>query len=87
MTPCYGCMALNEQPQLGTISGQCIKTHTLVDVSDGYLLYCLRHYEGDKQAAALRLGISLKTLYNRIKRRGWANDYIKPQPPSLPVDS
>jgi DNA-binding NtrC family response regulator len=41
---------------------------SLAEVERRHLLSTLAHFEGDKKKAAEVLGISLKTLYNRLKR-------------------
>lgn len=40
---------------------------SIADVERDLILKTLEHYDGDKKAAAGSLGISLKTLYNRLK--------------------
>ncbi len=40
---------------------------SIADVEKDLILATLEHYSGDKKAAAASLGISLKTLYNRLK--------------------
>lgn len=40
------------------------------DVEKQLILSTLKHYDGDKNAAAATLGVSLKTLYNRLKEYG-----------------
>jgi len=40
----------------------------LAEVERRHILSTLAHFEGDKKEAAKALGISLKTLYNRLKR-------------------
>ncbi|MEE4185623.1 MAG: sigma-54 dependent transcriptional regulator [Gammaproteobacteria bacterium] len=40
------------------------------DVEKELILSTLEHYDGDKNAAAATLGVSLKTLYNRLKEYG-----------------
>ncbi len=40
---------------------------SIADVEKDLILSTLEHYEGDKNAAAATLGVSLKTLYNRLK--------------------
>jgi len=42
----------------------------LVEVQRRHILSTLAHFEGDKKQTAAALGISLKTLYNRLKRYG-----------------
>ena len=37
------------------------------EVEKQLILSTLDHYDGDKKAAAATLGVSLKTLYNRLK--------------------
>ena len=43
---------------------------SIADVEKDLILATLEHYKGDKKAAATSLGISLKTLYNRLKDYG-----------------
>jgi DNA-binding NtrC family response regulator len=43
---------------------------SLADVERKHLLATLAHFGGDKKEAASVLGISLKTLYNRLKKYG-----------------
>ncbi len=43
---------------------------SIADVEKDLILATLQHYKGDKKAAATSLGISLKTLYNRLKDYG-----------------
>ena len=40
---------------------------SIADVERDLILTTLEHFDGDKNAAAATLGISLKTLYNRMK--------------------
>ncbi|MGA9575369.1 MAG: sigma-54 dependent transcriptional regulator [Lysobacterales bacterium] len=40
---------------------------SIADVEQDLILSTLEHFDGDKRAAAATLGISLKTLYNRLK--------------------
>ncbi len=40
---------------------------TIADVEKDLILSTLDHFDGDKKAAAAILGVSLKTLYNRMK--------------------
>jgi DNA-binding NtrC family response regulator len=39
---------------------------SIADMEKDLILATLGHFEGDKKAAAATLGVSLKTLYNRI---------------------
>ena len=39
----------------------------LAEAQRGIILATLRHYQGNKRLTANTLGISLKTLYNRLK--------------------
>ena len=43
---------------------------SIADVEKDLILATLEHLDGDKKAAAASLGISLKTLYNRLKEYG-----------------
>lgn len=43
---------------------------SIADVERDLILTTLKHFDGDKNAAAAMLGISLKTLYNRLKSYG-----------------
>jgi len=43
---------------------------SIADVEKDLILATLRHHDGNKKAAAASLGISLKTLYNRLKSYG-----------------
>lgn len=43
---------------------------SIADVERDLILTTLQHFDGDKNAAATTLGISLKTLYNRLKSYG-----------------
>jgi DNA-binding NtrC family response regulator len=43
---------------------------SIADVEKDLILATLEHLDGDKKAAATSLGISLKTLYNRLKEYG-----------------
>ncbi|HMB73915.1 MAG TPA: helix-turn-helix domain-containing protein, partial [Gammaproteobacteria bacterium] len=47
---------------------------TIADVERDLIYATLKQLDGDKKAAAASLGISLKTLYNRL------NDYEKDRP-------
>ncbi len=40
---------------------------SIADVERDLILTTLKHFDGDKNAAAATLGVSLKTLYNRLK--------------------
>jgi len=40
------------------------------DAERELILQTLDHYQGNKRAAAEALGISLKTLYNKLKEYG-----------------
>jgi DNA-binding NtrC family response regulator len=42
----------------------------LVEVERRHILSTLAYFEGDKKEAAEVLGISLKTLYNRLRQYG-----------------
>ena len=42
----------------------------LDEVERAHSTNALRHFSGDKKAAAAALGISLRTLYNRLKEYG-----------------
>ena len=46
----------------------------------------LEHCKGDKRSAAAMLGVSLKTLYNRLKEYS-ADGFVPPQNGSGPADS
>lgn len=43
---------------------------TLDDVERQLIMATLAHFEGDKRRAEKSLGVSLKTIYNRLKRYG-----------------
>ncbi|MBT8099038.1 MAG: sigma-54 dependent transcriptional regulator [Gammaproteobacteria bacterium] len=43
---------------------------SIADVEKDLIMTTLEHYRGDKKAAAASLGVSLKTLYNRLKDYG-----------------
>lgn len=43
---------------------------SIADVERDLILTTLEHFDGDKNAAAATLGVSLKTLYNRLKSYG-----------------
>ncbi len=43
---------------------------SIADVEKDLILSTLAHFDGDKNAAAATLGVSLKTLYNRLKSYG-----------------
>ena len=47
---------------------------SIADVERDLIMTTLEHYKGDKKAAAASLGISLKTLYNRLKEYGEQDD-------------
>jgi DNA-binding NtrC family response regulator len=58
-------------PNAGSQESRAIKTQigmTLAAVERRHLLATLAHFGGDKKQTAETLGISLKTLYNRLKR-------------------
>jgi DNA-binding NtrC family response regulator len=58
-------------PSSMPISGQFVRVSVgtpLVEVERRHILSALAHFEGDKKQTAAALGISLKTLYNRLKR-------------------
>jgi DNA-binding NtrC family response regulator len=42
---------------------------TLKDIQDAHIDRVLRHYGGNKTLAAKSLGVNVKTVYNRVKRR------------------
>jgi DNA-binding NtrC family response regulator len=46
------------------------------------MLATLRHYNHQRERTAAALGISLKTLYNRLKEYAAEDDQNKPTPPS-----
>lgn len=46
---------------------------SIADVERDLILTTMEHFDGDKNAAAATLGISLKTLYNRLKSYGEAD--------------
>jgi two-component system, NtrC family, response regulator HydG len=43
---------------------------SIADVEKDLIMKTLEHTRGDKKAAAASLGVSLKTLYNRLKEYG-----------------
>ena len=43
---------------------------SIADVERDLIMATLAHFNGDKKAAATSLGVSLKTLYNRLKDYG-----------------
>jgi len=43
---------------------------SIADVERDLIIATLEHFNGDKKAAATSLGVSLKTLYNRLKEYG-----------------
>jgi DNA-binding NtrC family response regulator len=43
---------------------------SIADVEKDLIMKTLEHVKGDKKAAAVSLGVSLKTLYNRLKEYG-----------------
>jgi two-component system, NtrC family, response regulator HydG len=47
---------------------------SIADVEKDLIVATLEHLDGDKKAAAASLGISLKTLYNRLKEYGEDDD-------------
>lgn len=60
-------------PQSGAVSGSGFRTQigmSLAEVERKHTLATLAHFGGDKKEAARVLGISLKTLYNRLHRYG-----------------
>jgi two-component system, NtrC family, response regulator AtoC len=57
-------------PTAGTDALNLVVGTTIEDAERRLLLATLAHYEGDKPRAAEALGISLKTLYNRLKQYG-----------------
>ena len=60
-------------PQTGTRSGRGFKTQigmTLAEVERRHLLATLAHFGGDRKKTAEVLGISPRTLYNKLKRYG-----------------
>lgn len=48
------------------------KVVTLAELEKAHILTALKHTGGDKREAAKLLGVSLKTLYNKL------NEYNKP---------
>lgn len=51
----------------GSVDGLAIG-RSIADVEKDLIMSTLEHYEGDKSVTASTLGISLKTLYNRLKQ-------------------
>ena len=45
-------------------------TMTLEELEKVHILRCLEHFDGNKTRAALSLGITIKTLYNKLHRYG-----------------
>lgn len=41
---------------------------TLRELNDSIIRYMLRQYDGNKQLVAKELGVTQKTIYNRLKR-------------------
>ena len=63
----------DHMPQTGSSRGAGFRTQigmTLAEVERRHTLATLAHFGGEKKKAADVLGISLKTLYNRLKRYG-----------------
>jgi transcriptional regulator with PAS, ATPase and Fis domain len=52
----------------GPLSGGAIPQ--LADVEKDLILRALAHYKDDKEAAAIALGISRRTIYRRLKEYG-----------------
>jgi len=48
-------------------SNKLVVGQSIEEVEKQLILSTLEHYDGDKKAAAATLGVSLKTLYNRLK--------------------
>lgn len=64
------------QPELRDDDGNCITVQvgsTLEDAQRRLICATLGHYRGNKTLAAAALGVSLKTLYNRLKEYESAN--------------
>jgi DNA-binding NtrC family response regulator len=60
-------------PQTGSGQARSFRTRigmTLAEVERRHLLATLAHFGGEKKTTAESLGISLKTLYNRLKKYG-----------------
>lgn len=60
-------------PQTGSTQARSFRTQigmTLAEVERRHLLATLAHFGGEKKKTAESLGISLKTLYNRLKKYG-----------------
>jgi DNA-binding NtrC family response regulator len=63
----------NGIPSSMPVSGQYVRVGVgtpLVEVERRHILSTLAHFEGDKKQTAKALGISLKTLYNRLNQYG-----------------
>jgi DNA-binding NtrC family response regulator len=63
----------DHMPQTGSRKARGFRTQigmTLAEVERRHTLATLAHFGGDKKQAAETLGISLKTLYNRLKKYG-----------------
>jgi len=63
----------DHMPQTNASQGGGFRTQigmSLAEVERRHLLATLAHFDGEKKATAKVLGISLKTLYNRLKKYG-----------------
>jgi DNA-binding NtrC family response regulator len=58
-----------DEPDPSGIEGLCAG-RSIADVERDLIMATLAHFNGDKKAAATSLGVSLKTLYNRLKDYG-----------------
>ncbi len=52
---------------------------TLDEVYKDHLIDTLRRLHGNKEQTAKALGITVKTIYNKLREYGLASEYIKPQ--------
>lgn len=51
---------------------------TLAELEQQHILRALAIYEGNKTKAAQALGVTIKTLYNKIHQYGLKDSYIRP---------
>ena len=59
-------ISIEEESSLGKDIEGISPGRSIADVEKDLILNTLAHFGGDKKAAAESLGISLKTLYNRL---------------------
>jgi two-component system response regulator HydG len=59
-----------EVPKSGSLAGAPPVEMKLEELERIHILRCLGHFEGNKTRAAQSLGITIKTLYNKLHRYG-----------------